>query len=191
MADHSTLTGAALHEPKGVAVASANQVYVADGSGSGVWTTLNYAPAPVILFKSADTAISSTDTLANDVHIIGIELEAGTSYVIDGHLFHDSANGTTGIKYAFQLASGSLSDSGLFYTSFMTNDSIKSSGTVAITDTVVVDVPGSSDSVENQLSGFVTTTNASVLNLQFAQDASNSTTTTLRKGSWMSFTKVL
>lgn len=37
---HSALTGAELHEPKGAAAASANTVYVANGSGSGSWTTL-------------------------------------------------------------------------------------------------------------------------------------------------------
>jgi len=34
---HSTLTGADLHEPKGVSIATANTVYVADGAGSGSW----------------------------------------------------------------------------------------------------------------------------------------------------------
>ena len=37
---HSTLTGAELHEPKGVAAATNNQVYVSDGSASGDWTAL-------------------------------------------------------------------------------------------------------------------------------------------------------
>jgi hypothetical protein len=37
---HSTLTGSNLHEPKGVAAATANTVYVADGAGSGAWDTL-------------------------------------------------------------------------------------------------------------------------------------------------------
>lgn len=40
MPAHSTLTGADLHEPKGVAAASANAVYVANGAGSGTWQTL-------------------------------------------------------------------------------------------------------------------------------------------------------
>jgi hypothetical protein len=35
---HSTLTGSDLHEPKGIAAASANTVYVADGAASGAWT---------------------------------------------------------------------------------------------------------------------------------------------------------
>jgi hypothetical protein len=43
MADvqHSALTGASLHEPKGVAAASANTVYVADGAGSGAWEKID------------------------------------------------------------------------------------------------------------------------------------------------------
>lgn len=39
MAEHSTLTGASLHEPKGAATASSGQVYVADGAGSGSFST--------------------------------------------------------------------------------------------------------------------------------------------------------
>lgn len=37
--EHSTLTGANLHEPKGAASALTNQVYVANGAGGGAWTT--------------------------------------------------------------------------------------------------------------------------------------------------------
>jgi hypothetical protein len=38
--NHSTLTDPYLHEPKGVSTASANEVYVANGSGSGAWKTV-------------------------------------------------------------------------------------------------------------------------------------------------------
>jgi len=38
--DHNSLTGSNLHEPKGAATADANEVYVANGSGSGVWTAI-------------------------------------------------------------------------------------------------------------------------------------------------------
>ena len=34
---HNTMTGSDLHEPKGVGSASANTLYVANGSGSGTW----------------------------------------------------------------------------------------------------------------------------------------------------------
>ncbi len=39
MATHASLTGSNLHEPKGAASASANTVYVANGAGSGAWTS--------------------------------------------------------------------------------------------------------------------------------------------------------
>ena len=38
---HSTLTGADLHEPKGVASANADDIYIANGSGSGAWSAAN------------------------------------------------------------------------------------------------------------------------------------------------------
>ena len=40
MADHNTLTGAELHEPKGVDAAAANRVYLSNGAGSGSWSLL-------------------------------------------------------------------------------------------------------------------------------------------------------
>lgn len=39
--EHSTLTGAQLHEPKGVSSASSGTVYVANGSGSGSWSNIH------------------------------------------------------------------------------------------------------------------------------------------------------
>ena len=35
--EHSALTGANLHEPKGAAAAASGKVYIADGAGSGTW----------------------------------------------------------------------------------------------------------------------------------------------------------
>lgn len=37
MAEHSTLTGSSLHEPKGAATANVGEAYIADGVGSGTW----------------------------------------------------------------------------------------------------------------------------------------------------------
>lgn len=42
--NHATQTDPYLHEPKGISAATANTVYVADGAGSGSWTT---APSSV------------------------------------------------------------------------------------------------------------------------------------------------
>ena len=45
---HSTLTGSDLHEPKGVAAATANQLYVSNGSGSGAWTSIEVPLTTII-----------------------------------------------------------------------------------------------------------------------------------------------
>ena len=41
---HSSLTDPNLHEPKGISSASANQLYLSNGSGSGTWTNANRFP---------------------------------------------------------------------------------------------------------------------------------------------------
>lgn len=43
---HASLTGAELHEPKGVASATSGHVYVANGSGSGTWKALTFSEMP-------------------------------------------------------------------------------------------------------------------------------------------------
>lgn len=52
--EHSVLTGTDLHEPKGIAAAAANRVYVSDGAASGSWTTVPAAAisaAGVLVFQ--------------------------------------------------------------------------------------------------------------------------------------------
>lgn len=41
---HASLTDPNLHEPKGISTASADHVYISDGSGSGDWTPVNRTP---------------------------------------------------------------------------------------------------------------------------------------------------
>lgn len=45
---HSALTGADLHEPKGVAAAGAGEVYLSNGAGSGSWVVPPYTVTGVI-----------------------------------------------------------------------------------------------------------------------------------------------
>lgn len=59
---HSSLTGADLHEPKGVATAAAGTVYVANGAGSGTWQDAAAADITV-----ADTGGYFTGTNVEDV----------------------------------------------------------------------------------------------------------------------------
>jgi len=58
---HNTITGSDLHEPKGVAAAAANKVYVSDGSSSGTWKAINhYGGAYLAYSESAPYTLATT-----------------------------------------------------------------------------------------------------------------------------------
>ena len=65
MVAHSSLTGADLHEPKGVAGATSDTVYVANGAGSGTWSKLPLDAADVTEFDSRYALASELDTLSS------------------------------------------------------------------------------------------------------------------------------
>lgn len=60
---HSTLTDPNLHEPKGIAAASADQIYRSNGSGSGTWTNANRLPGTG-WGKYTNTTYTGTTALA-------------------------------------------------------------------------------------------------------------------------------
>ena len=64
---HSTITGADLHEPKGVATAANNTVYVANGSASGAWTPLSRNLGAYTGFDSTTPAYSHSTTTSDTV----------------------------------------------------------------------------------------------------------------------------
>lgn len=79
---HSTITGADNHEPKGVESAASGTVYVANGSGSGVWTN-----------PSAST-ISTTSPLLPD-NVEDALVAAYASYGVIEGIFDDVSNPST------------------------------------------------------------------------------------------------
>lgn len=64
---HKDLTGAELHEPKGVATATSGQVYVADGLGSGSWQPIVIPPVTVSAMSSTGGSIVIPDGSTLDV----------------------------------------------------------------------------------------------------------------------------
>lgn len=60
--NHNTLTDPYLHEPKGVSTATAGDVYVADGAGSGAWTPAHNYINGYLAFDSATPAYSHSIT---------------------------------------------------------------------------------------------------------------------------------
>lgn len=84
MATHSTLTGADLHEPKGVASAGANQVYVANGAGSGTWTSANDLGISGWAYYKDNAAAQTFTTTAAKLSIDGAGSTTETSYLPAG-----------------------------------------------------------------------------------------------------------
>lgn len=70
MAEHSDLTGADLHEPKGAASANAGEVYVGNGIGSGAWRGLE--DVLTVDLENIDTATSWWVVAPNDGTIVGL-----------------------------------------------------------------------------------------------------------------------
>lgn len=82
---HKNMTGADLHEPKGIASATSGQVYVATGGGSGSWTTLDLPTGQfyttVAIFTSSGTWSKPADLIMAEVVCIG---GGGGSYYSGG-----------------------------------------------------------------------------------------------------------
>ena len=60
--EHSSLTGNALHEPKGTSTANSGEAYVANGSGSGVWQPIHRHLGASTTFNSSSPYAYSLDT---------------------------------------------------------------------------------------------------------------------------------
>lgn len=198
MPELNTITGSQLHWPRGCDTAANGEVLVANGSAAGTWQDLDSLIAayvdlqlPITKVKDGDTTKNNTATLADDDDLTSFSLEAGEVYKVDGVLHFTSANGTTGMQFAFQLVSGSIADSSVFYVaSRPDDDNVTTSGAQAITSTATVAAPGGTSAVEVRLSGYVSVTNAAVLDLQIAQDSAAASDTILKEGSVITFTKV-
>lgn len=92
---HSTLTDPNIHEPKGVASATANRVYMSNGSGSGSWTPVNLLPGTgwgkytnTTYVGTTALAVSTSDVLipfttADTVTQLPINLAGVTSPLMD------------------------------------------------------------------------------------------------------------
>lgn len=113
MADvaHKNLTGTDLHEPKGVADADADTVYVADGEGSGVWSAVATGK-----FKVQYNYYFADGTWSKPSDLIGIEVHAiggGRGGRLNGASTTASASGTNStFGSTMVVANGSTSNAG-------------------------------------------------------------------------------
>lgn len=126
---HSTLTDPNLHEPKGISTASANTVYMANGSGSGTYTNVNRLPgtgwgqysntvyvSTTYLAISTTAVILSFDTNVN-VTQLPITLAGSTSSLMNltnETLLFVSAGDMHSISIGLRIATVSASAPGHF-----------------------------------------------------------------------------
>lgn len=103
---HKNMTGVDLHEPKGIASATASQVYRADGAGSGSWQTITI---PSGLFTTHLTSFTSTGTWTKPANIfkarVHVVAEGGNDSLSPG-------NGSTSSFGAFVSATGGQGSAG-------------------------------------------------------------------------------
>ena len=114
---HKLITGAELHEPKGVAAAANKTVYVANGSGSGVWTPPNAEASVYIAFNSASPTYTQANTTSDVVldpsWISGVVSGFTVSTQPNARLIYtgtDTKNVNITVSMACNQASGSNKD---------------------------------------------------------------------------------
>ena len=100
--EHSSLTGSALHEPKGTSTANSGETYVANGSGSGVWQPIHRHLAAATAFNSSSPYAYSLDTDIAEKFLspsISSSLVSGFTVVTSPNLRfrYDDATGLTGL----------------------------------------------------------------------------------------------
>jgi hypothetical protein len=136
MPEHDSITNPNIHEPKNIATASAGEVYVADGAGSGLWLPTGgtiHGEMQVVANSSGQSLTAATDTTLNtDSEYVQLDsgiwttglvsdvtfnasgyLEINTTgiYIISGWFsFQASVTGTyTGMKYSTDNTTANLS----------------------------------------------------------------------------------
>ena len=96
---HKTITGTDLHEPKGVAAAAANKVYVANGSASGAWATL----AAASITDNAITTAKILDANVTTAKITNLNVTSGK--IAASAITTDKTNLPKGKFYFYNIGS--------------------------------------------------------------------------------------
>lgn len=121
--EHVDIADPNIHEPKGVASAVAQAVYVADGAGSGDWKlhvkrySITISPALVAANTTAEETFTCTGLALATDYIIGVSkptAQAGLGIVG----WRVSADNTIGITFSNNTGGGLTPTAGQIYTVF-------------------------------------------------------------------------
>jgi hypothetical protein len=150
-------------------------------TGAGQWQTV---------VKSANQSVTSSTVLVNDTHLL-LPLAANATYLLDGFIAYDGAFGAGEFKTDWTLPAGAALFWGLNGPTVgggaLYDSNSRNSGTVAAAGTY--GTGGTRTSISPR--GYITTGGtAGTLRLQWAQNASNATATTVYAGSWVRLLRI-
>lgn len=136
--------------------------------------------------KDADTARTSTTTLADDADLAGFDVAAATEYLLEAELRVTTANDTPDFKYTWQFSQTPQQASGFLVDEGGTGVTDGTASSITLTSTSTRNASGGADfvlRVSARILGHATT--AGTMDFQWAQDTSSANATTLKAGSWM------
>ena len=184
--DELTLT----HNATDLVLPGNNDIYTQAGDeaefveyASGDWRCLSYQKNRLCAVKSADESVTSSTTLQDDDDL-QITLAANSDYEIEYMVFVQSASATPDFKYQWTEPDGVYR--GVATTTAVTSVSIFDESTAASTlslDANAIEFMKGTIVIETAGAG-------GTFKLEWAQDTSDATATTVKKGSWMKATKL-
>jgi len=162
---HASLTGADLHEPKGVASASSGDIYVADGAGSGGHEACPGRTYGGICSKDSAIAIGSIGT--TPILFTGFDTDMPSNGVTPAHGSDQITIGLAGDYYldvAITLHTATSGDAGLYQFHLRVN------GVENANFGTRRQMSGTSDTGSTSFSGIITLAASDVLTIYVESD---------------------
>lgn len=164
---HNALTGGDLHEPKGVSGASANQLYYADGAGSGDWENSS-AYGSIYTQESDSVSVSTIGTTAQTLPFSNDGPDRTTESTAASNGLTAVAAGDYEINFSLSFATAAAGDAGLY------EFEIAVDGTPSVYN-CKVQMSGSSDTTTIHLSGILTLASTEVVTVRVLSDNGSDT----------------
>lgn len=167
-------------------------------AGQRLTASLLSAVLPITAIKTSDESVTSSTALQDDNELF-VSVAAPATYLLGGFLMW-VGNDTGDIKLAFTNPASSTMHWAL--TGPSAQDTAFASGATrgagewfprnnqTSSPTSSIPYSGSTGLLHGRLVGSLTTSNAGTLRLQWAQNTSNGTATTVKLGSWISLRRI-
>lgn len=181
--------------PGGLNITTQNgDTFIAEVMTTGNWRVLAYHPIqPDFGFtkvKAADTAITSSTTLTADPALLSNPLAIG-QYEFEVYLVFDSVTAAAGFKWELNgTAADSRGTIPVIGTGFVNGSFFSGNGTPYGAAVSYATVSNTADSNQVLYKGSMLVSTAGTIGIQWAQNTSNGSATTLRAGSYITLTPI-